>query len=230
MRNDFLPPSVMGNPKKTDNDMKIFTMKQNLIIILTFFISVNLYSQNLDIDLLREINLNRNTKLDNTFRLITNSASPVSIATPLIIYSVGVINDDETIKKKGIYIAETFLVSAFISTGLKYSINRDRPFVTYPDLEKVTSGGSPSFPSGHTSEAFATATSLSIAFPKWYVIAPSFLWAGAVGYSRMDLGVHYPSDVLVGAVCGFGSAYLTYKLNNWINKKSKKGILYYGHN
>ena len=82
------------------------------------------------------------------------------------------------------------------TTGLKFAINRKRPFVTYPDIEKIASAGSKSFPSGHTSDAFATATSLSLAFPKWYVITPSFVWACAVGYSRMDLGVHYPSDVL----------------------------------
>lgn len=190
------------------------------LILLLF--SVNGYSQNADINLLKEINLNRNKSLDPTFRFITNSASPVSIATPVIVYSIGLIKKDSTIKNKGIYIGETFLVAAFISTALKYSVNRDRPFVTYTFIEKATSGGSPSFPSGHTSTAFATATSLCIAFPKWYVIAPSFIWAGAVGYSRMDLGVHYPSDVLAGAIVGSGSAFLTYELNKWINKKRRQ--------
>ena len=56
-------------------------------------------------------------------------------------------------------------------------------------------------------------------YPKWYIIAPSFAWASAVGYSRMHLGVHYPSDVAVGAIIGSGSAYLSYKANKWINKK-----------
>ena len=77
-------------------------------------------------------------------------------------------------------------------------------------------------PSGHTSTAFATATSLSLAYPKWYVVAPSFIWAGTIGYSRMHLGVHYPSDVVVGALVGSGSAFLCYKANQWINKKRKK--------
>jgi membrane-associated phospholipid phosphatase len=59
---------------------------------------------------------------------------------------------------------------------------------------------------------------LSLAFPKWYVIAPSFLWASTVGYSRMSFGVHYPSDVFVGAIIGAGTAFLTYKINSWIRK------------
>lgn len=185
------------------------------------------YAQNTDIRWLREINLNRNKNLDDTFRLITNSAGPVSVATPLFVYSLGLIKHDSSLKKKGVFIAETFMVSAFVSTALKYSVNRDRPFVTYPELEKETSAKSPSFPSGHTSAAFATATSLSLAFPKWYVVAPSFLYAGAVGYSRMSLGVHYPSDVLAGAIVGCGSAILSYHLNRWINKKTGKELLFH---
>jgi membrane-associated phospholipid phosphatase len=60
------------------------------------------------------------------------------------------------------------------------------------------------------------ATSLSLQYPKWYVIAPAYLYAGTVAYSRMDLGVHYPSDVLSGAIIGSGSAYITYKINRKI--------------
>jgi undecaprenyl-diphosphatase len=64
-----------------------------------------------------------------------------------------------------------------------------------------------SFPSGHTSSSFSAVTALSRAYPKWYVIAPSFLWAASVGYSRMYLGVHYPTDVTAGAVLGVGTSF-----------------------
>ena len=196
-------------------------MKYILVSILLFICCGKGFSQNIDINLLKEINLKRNKSLDPSFRFITNSASPISIGAPILIYSIGLIKKDSTLKSAGIFIGETFLVSSFFSTALKYSVKRERPFVTYPFIEKATVGGSPSFPSGHTSIAFATATSLSIAFPKWYVIAPSFVWASAVGYSRMDLGVHYPSDVLVGAIIGSGSAWLSYKLNKWYLDKKK---------
>lgn len=193
-------------------------LKILFVLCLLKAISISSFAQNADINLLEEINLNRNKLLDLTFRFITNTASPVTIATPIVIYSVGLINKDSTLKSKGIYIAETVVVSAIFTTALKHSIKRERPFETYPYIETVSCGGSPSFPSGHTSDVFATATSLSLAFQKWYVIAPSYAWASAVGYSRMNLGVHYPSDVLAGAVIGAGSAYLTYKLNNWLRK------------
>lgn len=192
-------------------------MKYIVLIFLSFNIAVS--AQNVDIDILKSINLHRNENFDNTFINISNSVTPMSIALPLGVIGVGLINRDSTITNKGIYIAASIIVAAGITTGLKYSVNRTRPFVTYPEIQKGMNAGSPSFPSGHTSDAFATATSLSLAFPKWYVITPSFLWACSVGYSRMDLGVHYPSDVLAGATIGAGSSYLCYKANKWLHAR-----------
>jgi membrane-associated phospholipid phosphatase len=179
-------------------------------------------AQNVDVDILKQINVNRNTALDPAFKSITNSAVPVSIATPVIMYSVGLIQKDTLIKHKAVFIGETFLVSAFITLASKQIIKRERPYLRYSGLEPVVFESSYSMPSGHTSTAFATATSLSMAYPKWYVIVPSFAWASSVGYSRMHLGVHYPSDVFIGALVGSGSAYLTYKANQWLEKKSRK--------
>jgi membrane-associated phospholipid phosphatase len=205
----------------------IFREKINhllLINIILFSIATTQFglAQNADINLLKSINVDRNKSLDPSFKVITHSVTPISIGAPLVVFSVGLIQKDSTLKNKGIFLAETFLVNGFITTALKLSINRDRPFVTHSFIDKQTDAGSHSFPSGHTSTAFATATSLSLAFPKWYVITPSFLWASSVGYSRMHLGVHYPSDVLAGAFVGAGSAFLSYKLNRWITGKYSK--------
>ena len=112
-------------------------------------------------------------------------------------------------------------ITAGITTALKYSVKRDRPFVTYSDITQKSSAGAPSFPSGHTSNSFAVATSVSINYPKWYIIVPSYAWAGTVAYSRMSLGVHYPSDIVAGAWIGAGSAYLTHKVNHKLNKKRR---------
>ena len=188
-----------------------------------FLLSVFAVSaQNLDIDLLKKINVNRNTAFDPAHKSITNTAVPLSIATPVVMYTIGLIQKDSLIKQKALFIGETFLASAFVTIASKSIIKRDRPYVTHPSIQPLSVEGSYSMPSGHTSSAFATATSLSMAFPKWYVVVPSFVWASSVGYSRMHLGVHYPSDVLVGALVGSGSAVLMNKANQWLNKKRKK--------
>ncbi len=190
------------------------------------FIVSNCFAQNWDIDLLKNINLERNKSLDPSFKFITNSVSPISIGAPVAVLGFGWIQKDSSLKSKGIFMVEALCVNAFTTTALKLAIKRDRPFVTYPYLDKQADAGSYSFPSGHTSSAFALATSLSLAFPKWYVIAPSYAYACAAGYSRMHLGVHYPSDVLAGAVVGVGSAVLSHYVQRKIsdNLTKKKAL------
>lgn len=196
-------------------------MKRLVAILIFIGMSISVISQNIDINLLRDINLNRNKSLDPSFRFLTNSVTPLTIAVPAGYITAYLIKRDSSSKSNAIIVCSSIIIAGVVSTSLKYAVNRDRPFVTYPDVDKATSGGSPSFPSGHTSAAFSLATSVSITCPKWYVIAPSFLWASSVAYSRMDLGVHYPSDVLAGAIIGSGSAWLSYIINKRLMRRHK---------
>ena len=91
--------------------------------------------------------------------------------------------------------------SDLASIGLKDIVGRPRPFTRYPEpppLGRVPKDSS--FPSGHAAMAFAAATVLSYYRPRW--AAAFFLLAVAIGYSRVYNGVHYPLDVLGGAVLG----------------------------
>jgi undecaprenyl-diphosphatase len=153
------------------------------------------------------------------YKGIFNTTQLASILVPTTVLAIGLIDNNKMTLKKGLYLAETAAASTFITYGLKYSIKRTRPYITSPELKADGNGRDPSFPSGHTSVAFATATSLYLAYPKWYVAVPAYAWAASVGYSRMYLGVHYPTDVLAGAVIGAGSAWLMYKANKWLFKK-----------
>lgn len=202
------------------------SMQRILIIcvtILSFGTAVK--AQSIDIDLLRRINLGRSQSLDNSFLAITNSAEPVALAVPVGLFVAGWIKKDSSLKCNAIQIVGALAVSTALTEGLKYVIKRPRPYVTYPDIQHKAAEGSPSFPSGHSAVAFTIATSLSLNYPKWYVIAPSYLWAATVAYSRMDLGVHYPSDVLVGMLIGAGSSYLCYKGQQWLDRKRGKSVI-----
>ncbi|NOU46525.1 MAG: phosphatase PAP2 family protein [Bacteroidales bacterium] len=193
-------------------------MRKQLLLLCMFF-AVSAFSQNTDIELLRNINLNRNTQLDGFLKHVSNSAGPVAFGLPVVLFGLSFINKDTLTKQRSFYIGASVVTAVVVTNILKYSINRTRPFNTYDFIEKMSSGGSPSFPSGHTSDAFSLATAVSLVYPKWYVIVPAYAWAATVGYSRMALGVHYPSDVLVGAIIGSGSAFLCYKGQQWLYKK-----------
>ena len=199
--------------------LPVKTLRLYYLLTLTIFSSAT--AQNADIRLLRDINLNRNTQLDGFFKGVTATSAPVALAIPVVVMGVGLIGKDAPTRRKAIAIGSSQVASSAITLIMKGAINRPRPFVIYPDIQKLTDAGSASFPSGHTSTAFAAATSLSLEYPKWYVIAPSYLWAGTVGYSRMHLGVHYPSDVLVGAVVGAGTSFLGHKINQWLQVEKK---------
>jgi membrane-associated phospholipid phosphatase len=198
-------------------------MNRSLLIFLFFLIPGVVLSQNIDIRLLRAINSEQTLNTDKYFRFISNSDSYAVFGTPIVLAGAGLIRNDDKMVRNAFVVAAASIVNAGITYALKYTINRPRPFETYPDILKKAEAGSPSFPSGHTSSAFATATSLSLSYPKWYIIVPSFAYAGTVAYSRMYLGVHYPSDVAAGALIGAGCAYLTYKVNKaMLNKKKHK--------
>jgi undecaprenyl-diphosphatase len=94
------------------------------------------------------------------------------------------------------------LAVGLVQGPIKGTLRRQRPFVR--EVARVV-GRRPvdtSFPSGHTAGSFAAAVALSCFYPR---DAPMLLGtATAVGLSRVYLGLHFPSDVLVGA--GLGSA------------------------
>jgi membrane-associated phospholipid phosphatase len=191
-------------------------LKIHLILLLFFVFAGMAESQNADINMLRKINVHRNTKLDGTMKAITWTVPVFCPVVPLGNIGMGFYNNDKTLTRQGVVAGSSVLLALGISTGFKFAIKRKRPFVTYDDIQKETKAGPFSFPSGHTTSAFALATAYSLAYPKWYVIAPAYLYAGAVAWSRMHLGVHYPTDVLAGILIGAGSSLLCYQVQKGI--------------
>jgi undecaprenyl-diphosphatase len=127
----------------------------------------------------------------------------VALPTAMIIYR------KSGFKILGIEIFIALSASHLIAHVIKRAVNRPRPWIA---LENVNSYGirlyNYSFPSGHTTAAFSTAIVLSAYFP---LLSSIFIiLAFIVGISRMYLGVHYPSDVLIGGAIGSITAALAH--------------------
>ncbi|MEN9442807.1 MAG: putative undecaprenyl-diphosphatase ybjG [Bacteroidota bacterium] len=198
---------------------KLIPLKIVLFFLLNVFSNPS-NSQNLDFRILKSINHAYTPTGGIVFKTITNSINPISLGLPVELFIGGKVSKNKEMVWNSFEIASATAINGIFTTGLKLSVHRERPFITYPnDITKYSVAGSYSFPSGHTSMAFCTATSISFMYPKWYIIVPAYLWAGSVAYSRMYLGVHYPTDVLAGALLGTGTSIGTHYLFNYIKKK-----------
>jgi len=178
---------------------------------LLLFCSVTAHAQSkidsFDIHVLQNIAATRTAGQTGFFRFISNTNDYVNVAIPAGLLAGGIIDHNADMRQNALYVASSCAVTTLLNTALKLIFKRPRPFKLHVNFTPVYTPGGYSFPSGHTSSAFSSATALARAYPKWYVIAPAMLWAGTVGYSRMYLGVHNPSDVTAGAILGAGTAF-----------------------
>lgn len=169
---------------------------------------VNNFIQRFDDRYLINLALQRNDPETKKMLFLSNSLAYVAYSIPSALFIGGMVRHDSGMRQNALYIGSSAAIDLGATFLLKTIFKRRRPFVQNLKIVAVYNAGSTSFPSGHTSTSFAVATALSRAYPKWYIIAPAYLWAGSVGYSRMYLGVHYPSDVFGGAVLGTTTAWV----------------------
>ena len=123
-------------------------------------------------------------------------------------------------RKAGIYCLAALLVDVTIVSGIiKPLVGRVRP---YEVIEGLTSMIGPqwdtSFPSGHTASSFAVAFTCFLKGPKKIGI-PALVLAALIGFSRLYVGVHYPSDVICGLFIGIAASLITVFILNRISAK-----------
>ena len=100
------------------------------------------------------------------------------------------------LRRASLLAASTLAVSHLLVQLVKRSIVRGRPSAGAGCAALVREPDRFSFPSGHAAAGMSIAVSYGLVFPAW--AGPLFLLALAVGFSRVRLGVHYPSDIVVG--------------------------------
>jgi 4-amino-4-deoxy-L-arabinose transferase-like glycosyltransferase/membrane-associated phospholipid phosphatase len=179
-------------------------------------------AQNLDLSLFRFINGTlSHPVLDALMPWLSGNrifVPAVVIAAVMLLWKGG--------RRGRLFVALTALViilgDTLLINVLKQTIGRPRPFSTLQDIHLlVGKGASASFPSSHASTWFAAAVTCLFFYRRW---APAVAVTGAlVAFSRVYVGVHYPSDVLGGAILGAGYATaLLYSLNRgwqWFSRR-----------
>lgn len=101
---------------------------------------------------------------------------------------------------------------------IKPLVARARPFKTYPELTSLIRQGGYSFPSAHAMSSFAAGFAFYLGMRKCgqpLLGVLSLLLATGVAFSRIYVGVHYPSDVLCGALIGILLAIIAVRLTEW---------------
>jgi len=99
-----------------------------------------------------------------------------------------------------------YAMQSTVIYSLKFLIQRQRPFIFLEMTSKLSKGPGeildPSFPSAHAAFSFMMATLLAQWFPRYRVFF--FVIAGFIGWTRIYLGLHFPTDAVVGGLLGYG--------------------------
>lgn len=130
-----------------------------------------------------------------------------------------------------IMIALTITIADQVSSGyLKPTVKRLRPCKDPAIAERVHipggCGGLYGFTSSHASNHFGIAVLLSLLGYKWSRWTLLFIpWAAAIAYSRVYVGVHYPGDVIVGALIGIAGAYISFYIGRFLSQRYKAQLI-----
>lgn len=174
-----------------------------------------------DEDLLRWVYSHDGEPFGSFMRGVNRASYPLFVLTTSFEWGTAVVSEDNRDYRNAYLL--TLSEGATVGTVilLKNIVKRTRPFRKLSDIESRSRSSRTSrldpyaFPSGHAAISFSIATSLAMGQSKWYVVAPAYLLASSISLSRIWHGMHFPSDIIAGAVIGSGTTILV-----WVMKDS----------
>lgn len=133
-------------------------------------------------------------------------------------------------KRYGVYIGENLMLALLLNPMMKNIFDRRRPYMDHGSIQclRAVDGDAPitdiaaqgySFPSGHSTNALTVYGSLALFGKKQFLTVIGIVMPILIGLSRICLGVHYPTDVLVGWVLGALAIGIMTLLRRWIRRK-----------
>lgn len=176
-----------------------------LVVIVTLMLLVSNLPQ---LDYIAGLQKTSNPMLTRLLQFISDSITFFSFGIPILLLILG---ERGTKKKKSrlsfLYVALSIGLAGLVSYTCKKLTSIPRPYEVDARIAQLSVGGGYSFPSGHTTEAFASAIALIFLFKNWKMALPVLTWASLVAFSRIYLGVHYPFDILGGILIGLTVSY-----------------------
>ncbi len=161
--------------------------------------------------------INQNLKfkgLDYFFIAVTYLGSDVFAIGFILAFAILPVS---TVQSFALYAALALILSGLTVGIMKNSIRRKRPFETLIELKSLRIGVDQfSFPSGHTTAAFSLAVTSALVTQGNIASSVYLILALLVAVSRVYLGVHYPSDVIVGGIIGSSYAVLIHLIREVI--------------
>jgi membrane-associated phospholipid phosphatase len=209
---DSLKTSAEDNHKGITDTIAIEKERKTIWIDVA---GTNNDPDNWDVRLFRTINNARSPFKDRFFDTFDRSMLPMSFLLPASLFIYGRAYKKSYEENTAYLLTGAQITNFTVTFGLKFFIDRERPLNALancyckdkPVLDVY------SFPSGHTSTGFSIATMFALRYPSYpQVYAPMYAWALLVAYGRPYFGMHYPSDLLAGAVIGTGSSILIHSL------------------
>lgn len=178
-----------------------------------FFLPVSAQND-LDTRLFLSINSRQDPSGTGIVEILDLSSIPAFAAVPTGFVLVGYAAQSPKTVRAGVLSGVGQASALGFTILLKALTDRPRPFEALPavNVKHRWSAVGGSFPSGHASQAYAIATALSLHYRSAAVTIPLFIWATAIGYGRVYLGLHYPSDVLGGMLIGSAAGFLAWGL------------------
>lgn len=156
-----------------------------------------------DEDIQRAVQSYRNSTLDKVSNDIQPFGAEYAAGVLGAFYVGGLAFDNTRAKQVALDgAAASLIASGLILYPVKYTVGRSRPGSNQGAYHFQPFSGHDSFPSGHSTEAFAVATVISEHYDSIWITLGSYGVAGMVGYARLNNNYHWASDVFAGAALG----------------------------